>query len=138
MIRGMSSVPKRGRGRPRRAGADEAILIAASEILRTIGFRKFTVDAVSERTRIAKTTIYRRWPSKGALVAAALAPLAEPAEGDDIARGTAELLRALGEPDGEIIDVLRALLAPRLHALGDDEGAHRTIGTLLSRYLLEG
>lgn len=134
----MSDAPKRGRGRPRRAGADEAILTTALEMLRAAGFRNFTIDAVSERTGIAKTTIYRRWPSKGALVAAALAPLAAPREGEDMARGTEELLRALGEPDGEIVDVLRALLGPRLRASGGEEKAHRTIGALLSRYLLDG
>ena len=132
----MSDTPKRGRGRPRRAGADEEILTTALDMLRATGFHNLTVDAIAERTGIAKTTIYRRWPSKGALVAAAVAPLATPADGEDIARGTEELLRMLGEPDGEIVEVLRALLTPRLHALGDDDSAHRTIGALLSRYLL--
>jgi len=65
--------PKRGRGRPRREGADGEILAVARELLRTIGYRDFTVDAVTERTGIAKTTIYRRWPTKAALVGAALA-----------------------------------------------------------------
>ena len=129
--------PKRGRGRPRRAGADEEILTTALEMLRAIGFHNLTVDAISERTGIAKTTIYRRWPSKGALVAAAIAPLAQPRAGEDIALGTAELLRILGEPDGDIVEVLRALLAPRLDALGNDEEAHRKIGALLTRYLIE-
>jgi AcrR family transcriptional regulator len=131
----MSEAPKRGRGRPRRAGADEEILMTTLEMLRAIGFQNLTVDAVSERTGIAKTTIYRRWPSKGALVAAAIAPLAEPRENEDIARGTEELLQMIGDPDGEIVDVLRAVIEPRLKALGDTDDAHRTIGALLTRYL---
>ncbi len=133
----MDDAPKRGRGRPRLAGADEEILRTTLEMLRARGFRHFTVDEVSERTGIAKTTIYRRWPSKGALIAAALAPLAVPPEHDEIVRGTEELLRMLGEPDGEIVDVLRALLVPRLRALGADDHAHRTMGALISRYLLD-
>lgn len=71
-----SGPPKRGRGRPRREGADEEILAVARELLRTLGYRDVTVDAVTERTGIAKTTIYRRWPTKPALIGAALA--AEP------------------------------------------------------------
>lgn len=137
MIRvAMSDAPKRGRGRPRRAGADEAILTTALEMLRAVGFHELTVDAISERTGIAKTTIYRRWASKGALVAAAIAPFAEPRADEDILAGTAELLKVLGEPDGEIVEVLRALLTPRLKALGEDEEAYRTIGAMLAKYLL--
>jgi AcrR family transcriptional regulator len=130
----MNDTPKRARGRPRRAGADEEILTTALEMLRSTGFHHLTVDAISERTGIAKTTIYRRWPSKGALVSAALAPLAIPHQDEDLEQGAAELLRVLGEPDGEIVEVLRAALLPRLHALGNDDEAHRKIGALLSRY----
>ncbi|HEX2832025.1 MAG TPA: helix-turn-helix domain-containing protein [Thermoanaerobaculia bacterium] len=136
MIRAAMSDAKRGRGRPRRAGADEAILTTALEMLRAIGFQELTVDAIAERTGIAKTTIYRRWPSKGALVAAAIAPLAEPRADEDILAGTAALLEVLGEPDGEIVEVLRALLTPRIKALGESEEAYRTIGAMLAKYLL--
>jgi AcrR family transcriptional regulator len=136
MIIRMNDAPKRARGRPRRAGADEEILQTALEMLRSTGFHHLTVDAISERTGIAKTTIYRRWPSKGALVSAAIAPLAALRDDEDIEQSTARLLRVLGEPDGEIVDVLRTALLPRLRALGNDDEAHRTIGALLSRYFL--
>lgn len=65
---------KRGRGRPRRAGADEEILAVTLELLRASGYRDFNVDDVAARTGIAKTTIYRRWPTKEALVSAAVEP----------------------------------------------------------------
>ncbi len=61
------------RGRPRRAGADEEILTVALELLREKGYRDLNVDEVAERAGVAKTTVYRRWPTKGALVAAAIA-----------------------------------------------------------------
>jgi AcrR family transcriptional regulator len=129
----MSDEPKRGRGRPRRAGADEEILHVALELLREVGFRAFTVDEVSVRTGIAKTTIYRRWPSKGSLIAGALAPLLSRTT-DPVAQA-AELLQLLGEPDGELADVLRAVLGPLLTGDRDEE---RAIGTLLLRFLVRG
>lgn len=88
-----SPAPKRGRGRPRREGADEELLAAALDVLRERGYRDFTVDAVAERTGIAKTTIYRRWPAKGALAAAAIAPLVALPEADTVA-ALVEAMRA--------------------------------------------
>jgi len=107
---------KRGRGRPRREGADEEILTVARELLRDNGYRDFTVDAISERTGIAKTTIYRRFPSKGALIAAAIAPMLPPSESDDVMtvfNETRDVLRLLADPEGEALDVVRAVVAPR-------------------------
>lgn len=127
----MNDEQKRGRGRPRRAGADEEILHVALALLREVGFRAFTVDEVSVRTGIAKTTIYRRWPSKGALVAASIAPLV--ARTTDQVAQAAELLQMLGEPDGELAEVLRAVLAPLLTGDRDEESA---IGALLLRFLV--
>ena len=65
--------PRRGRGRPRREGADQQILEVTLAVLEEKGYSDLTVDEVAERTKVAKTTIYRRWPSKTALVAAAAA-----------------------------------------------------------------
>lgn len=55
-------------GRPRDAGAYDAILDAAVEVLADQGPGKFTVDAVAARAGVGKATIYRRWPSRGALL----------------------------------------------------------------------
>jgi AcrR family transcriptional regulator len=55
-------------GRPRDARADEVILDAAVEILAEQGPSGFTVDAVAARAGVGKATIYRRWPSRGALL----------------------------------------------------------------------
>jgi AcrR family transcriptional regulator len=107
---------KRGRGRPRREGADQEILTVARELLRDRGYREFTVDAIAERTGIAKTTIYRRFPSKGELAAAAIAPMNGIAQSEDIAailRETARVLHLLAQPDGEAIDIIRAVVQPR-------------------------
>lgn len=43
------------------------LLIAAASILRRGGYNKLTMERVSSESGIAKTTLYRHWPSKAAL-----------------------------------------------------------------------
>ncbi|HVR38947.1 MAG TPA: helix-turn-helix domain-containing protein [Thermoanaerobaculia bacterium] len=96
---------KRGRGRPRREGADEEILAVALQMLRESGHRALTVDAVAERAGVAKTTVYRRWPTKSALIAAAIAPLiaSRRDEIDAVLREIAELRSKLVEITGDAV-----------------------------------
>lgn len=56
------------RGRPRDAGAREAILDATLELLADRGFHATTMDAIAERAGVGKNTIYRRWSTKDDLV----------------------------------------------------------------------
>lgn len=86
--------PKRGRGRPRRADADSTIVNASAETLAELGYAAFTVDAVADRTGIAKTTIYRRWPTKAALVSA-VADATHPLTGETIDALLAEIIAAM-------------------------------------------
>jgi AcrR family transcriptional regulator len=122
----------KGRGRPRREGADEAILAAARELLDETGFAAFNVDVIAERTGIAKTTIYRRWPTKGALVAAAIDETSATNRAD-ILREIEELL---GKLEGADLEVLRAVLLPRRERLGPDADAElcRLVMRFLSRH----
>jgi AcrR family transcriptional regulator len=62
----------RGPGRPRDAGRDAAILAATLQILQEVGYQALTIEAVAARAHVGRPTIYRRWPSKPALVVAAL------------------------------------------------------------------
>jgi AcrR family transcriptional regulator len=59
-------------GRPRDARNDRAILEATLEILREHGYRGLTIDGVAAKAGVGRPTVYRRWPSKPALVVAAL------------------------------------------------------------------
>ena len=54
-------------GRPRSAAARRAVLDAAYEILVETGLGGFSVDAVATRSGVARTTIYRSWPTRGLL-----------------------------------------------------------------------
>ena len=58
-------------GRPRSAEADEAILDAALEQFAELGYDGLSVEGVAECAGVSKTTIYRRYASKTALVLAA-------------------------------------------------------------------
>jgi AcrR family transcriptional regulator len=55
------------RGRPRSQEADEAIMAAAIQLLAERGLAGMSIEEVAARAGVAKTTIYRRWPSRGAL-----------------------------------------------------------------------
>jgi AcrR family transcriptional regulator len=55
------------RGRPRNKEADRAILAAATELLATRGLSAMSIEDVATLAGVAKTTIYRRWSSKGSL-----------------------------------------------------------------------
>jgi AcrR family transcriptional regulator len=66
----------RGRtGRPRDERADAAIVAAALELLAEVGVHRFRMDDVAGRAAVGKATIYRRYPSKEQLVAAAVASI---------------------------------------------------------------
>lgn len=57
----------RGRGRPRSEECQRSILAATRELLREGGFQAITIDEVARRAGVGKTTIYRRWSTKGTL-----------------------------------------------------------------------
>jgi AcrR family transcriptional regulator len=59
------AAPKRGR--PRSEQADRAILQAASELLAERGLAGMSIEEVASRAGVGKTTIYRRWTSRGSL-----------------------------------------------------------------------
>jgi AcrR family transcriptional regulator len=63
-------------GRHRSQAADEAILSATLDLLSDRGYGGFTVSAVIERAGVSSATLYRRWPTKQQLVAAAVASIA--------------------------------------------------------------
>lgn len=55
------------RGRPRSVEADRAILTATADLLAERGLAAMSIEEVAARAGVGKTTIYRRWPSKGLL-----------------------------------------------------------------------
>jgi AcrR family transcriptional regulator len=119
------------RGRPRSERARVAVLEAAAALVRETGFAGLTIEAIASRAGVGKPTIYRRWPSKTAVVAdaileghLALGPIPMPDTGDLVADLRAWLTsssHALEVPGA--VEIVRALtaanaeeaLAARLH-----------------------
>jgi AcrR family transcriptional regulator len=60
------------RGRPRDVAADDRILAATFEQLVSVGYGGLSIEAVAAEAGVAKTTVYRRYPTKRDLVLAAL------------------------------------------------------------------
>jgi AcrR family transcriptional regulator len=101
------------RGRPRDGDVDRRVLGAAWDLLHAGGYAALNMDEVAARAAVAKTTLYRRWPTKDHLaVAVAAGILGEvpiPDTGDlrsDLTQFAAALaaslsrLRLAGSPDG--------------------------------------
>src|SRR5690349_10603493 len=63
------------RGRPRDSDADRRILDAARQALLSAGYAGLAIDQVAQRAGVAKTTLYRRWPTKDHLAIAVYADL---------------------------------------------------------------
>jgi AcrR family transcriptional regulator len=109
----MSSLP-RAPGRPMNAAIDEDLLHATQDLLIEEGFERLTMDAVARRCGASKATIYRRWPSKTALVVAAAAALFTAPEVPDTADLREDLLACV-QGDGRGAKVLASVLAASRH-----------------------
>lgn len=64
---------KRPPGRPRSEHARQAILRSTMSLLPDTGFDDLTIEAIAADAGVGKATVYRWWPSKGALVVDAFA-----------------------------------------------------------------
>lgn len=116
----------RGPGRPRNTAHDAAIVAAAQELLARSGYNSLTIDSVASLAGVGRPTIYRRWPSKAALVIGALGDNVTEAEevpdtgalrGDLLAIRQKQL-ELLSSPEGQkVLPGLAADMAdhPELH-----------------------
>jgi AcrR family transcriptional regulator len=92
-------------GRPRLPDTDRAILEAVTGLLREVGAARTSINAVAARSGVARGTVYRRWPNRSAMIAAAIRETRgidpQPFEDDAVRnlRRQAELTRTiLAEP----------------------------------------
>ena len=126
----MTSVA-RAPGRPLNTAIDELLLHATQDLLIEEGFERLTMDAVAKRCGASKATIYRRWPSKTALVVAAAAVLFQVPELPDTGDLREDLLacgRAYVETDSRTAEVLASVISASRHDAGLREAAQTVIG----------
>ena len=104
------------RGRPRSQAAHDAVLAAALALVAEGGYAAATIDEISARSGVAKTTIYRRWPHRAALLVELLLQMAAeiappPAGGDPLEALRTELhqvAQAVSSPPGWLLAALVA------------------------------
>jgi AcrR family transcriptional regulator len=105
----MTSPSRQGRsrrpGRPREEATEQAITAAARQVLADKGVARMSMEHVAAKAGVAKSTLYRRWPSKIELAVHAVAASFDEIEiGDhgsleaDMRAGIGEAARLLRDP----------------------------------------
>ncbi|MDA3625838.1 TetR/AcrR family transcriptional regulator [Saccharopolyspora oryzae] len=103
------------RGRPRNPEADRAILRAALDLFVEGGVEGTSIEQIAKRAGVGKLTVYRRWDSKEAVLAAAIEsardeiPETAPTDVADVPVAT--LIRQL------LPGLAEAIAEPRLRAM---------------------
>lgn len=117
---------------PRIAHTRRVVQRAALSELAAVGFGAFTIEGVAARSKVAKSTIYRHWDGKLALIADALEtlneqPVPRPADGsarEQIASLLRHLVDALTDP----------VLSPTIPAMIEAAERDPTIARFLHEY----
>lgn len=123
-----------GRGRPRDASRDVVILETVLQMLLEVGYDRLSIDGVAARSGVGKTTIYRRYPDKAALVTAAVDRRMGPPAAPVAARPRAlrDALRAVAGDLGDEMSahgaaLLNAMFAAMRHDVSLADSMRRTL-----------
>lgn len=127
-----SNTPTRPPGRPR-AGVNTEVFAATLHTVNELGYARATVERIAAAAGIAKSTIYRRWPTKGDLITDCLVdafgpvPLNGKTQSDKIAESIHWIATKIAQPgigdafagvfsDAVSDPALREVLSTRLQA----------------------
>ncbi|NUS74018.1 MAG: TetR/AcrR family transcriptional regulator [Corynebacteriales bacterium] len=83
----------------------QAILAATRELISEVGYGKVAIESIAARAGVGKQTIYRWWPSKGALIFDSILALSEGHDGEGLA------LPDTGDIEADLRHVMRATVA---------------------------
>lgn len=108
-----------GSGNRRNPHTHKAIIDATLELLKTVHYPALTIEAIATAAGVGKATVYRWWPSKGALVAEAVSStltVEDPPESDNlrddlIAAAEISIRNYASPPGGLLFTALAADLA---------------------------
>lgn len=130
-------------GPVRSTAAREAILDATARLFHNQGYDRLTIEGIAKEAGVGKQTIYRWWPSRGALIGECLAEgrlvpvdFVVPDTGDltaDVETWLGSVLAILDAPEGGAL--LRSLVAAATEDAG--VGAHLSASLGVERYLGE-
>jgi AcrR family transcriptional regulator len=120
-------------GRPRSEAARLAVLTAAGKLLEESGLGAFTIEAVSELSGVAKTTIYRWWPSKGALAIESFLEVMAPRLAYPVKKSVAESIREQMHLLGRVFNGKAGLTMCGL--IAEIQGDPKTLEVYLERYV---
>jgi AcrR family transcriptional regulator len=97
--------PRRPNPARRSERSRQAVLAAARELVSELGYAKVSIEAIAARAGVGKQTIYRWWPSKGAVIFDSFLALSE---GEDEA---GVRLPDTGDLETDLKTVMRATVA---------------------------
>jgi AcrR family transcriptional regulator len=84
-------------GRPREEATEQAITTAARQVLADKGVARMSMEHVAAKAGVAKSTLYRRWPSKVELAVHAVAATFDEIEIEDNGSLAADMRAGIGE-----------------------------------------
>jgi AcrR family transcriptional regulator len=125
-------VALRGMGRPRDERIDSEVVSAVLTSLRTTGYRGVTIDGIARKVGRARTSIYRRWPSKRHLVAYAVVS----EMGDNPASDTGALRQDLEAAVGTLLNAFAGPLGQALAGLVADMAQDPALAATFRREVL--
>jgi AcrR family transcriptional regulator len=122
----------RGRGRPKNPYIDTEVVAAVLEGLRLRGYRGVTIEGIARQVRRARTSLYRRWPSKRHLVAdAVVAEL-----GAQPAPDTGSLRQDLKAAVGTLLTAFRGTMGKALPGLVADMALDPALARMIREKVL--
>ncbi|PPF42051.1 TetR family transcriptional regulator [Pseudoclavibacter sp. AY1F1] len=123
-------------GPVRSEAARVAVLQATSKLFAERGYERLTMEGVASEAGVSKQTIYRWWPSKGALVSDCLLQgqlfpdrFTVPNSGElrrDLTAWLDTILALLGQPQGELL--VRSLIAASVENADIGRRLHESLG----------
>ncbi len=123
-------------GRKRSVDKHKAILAAAADLVIDVGYDAATMEEVAARAGVGKQTIYRWWPSKGALYAEAYTTLVPRAALTSNAQRVEIRLANLLSHLFDLYAIPPA--AQILSGLICEAQRNETVKTVVRKYLIEG
>jgi AcrR family transcriptional regulator len=118
-------------GRPRNAGADQAILDAVIDMMSDgQSADAISIEAVATRAGVGKATLYRRWPNKEALLIDAMASLKGPLptpKGESVRDDLISLITAMASKTSERYGKVTMCLLPEMYRSPEMARVHQAV-----------